>query len=251
MVNVLCSYLRMPFELPPFRDSIRDETAGLDLLTPSMKQKKTTRPGEKNSAERRQEFQVRLIAQEVLQRHWSKQASQQFWPNLAVNLAGATLLDLQMNGAAVSTLDLQGARLHGSANFYMAEILGPAIFTNCDIGFGTFVGTKFRGMARFDGALFRDFALFDTAEFVDPAFYRVHFESVIRLGGLPTLDSLSPDVPIFMDATARLTEDAVRELPAGWRIVPRNDGTQLGDIRSVSDENTEGQISTGSAGAEP
>src|SRR4051794_4439990 len=85
MVDVICAYLRMPYELP-------DEPAeGADIAE--------DRTQHRNQAE---EQQVRLTAQDILARHLNPDDST-FWPDADINLTGATLVDIRMSGCRIRT----------------------------------------------------------------------------------------------------------------------------------------------------
>jgi len=140
IVNVLCAYLRMPYDpidappAPEVGQEARDQYR--DLI---------------------QEREVRLTAQRILTDHL-KPGTDVFWgESINLDLAGATLLDF----------DLQHCHVH-DARFANAVFRGHAQFGN----------TTFHGAASFSGATFTDAAWFDSAttfhgvaQFGDAAFH--------------------------------------------------------------------------------
>ncbi|WP_235921375.1 pentapeptide repeat-containing protein [Lentzea tibetensis] len=132
IVNLLCAYLRMPFDPPSEaggRPRLRDEN-------------------------RAQELEVRQAAQSLLVNHLRTGEGQ--WADVELNLAGATLVKLTLTHASVRAASFAGARF-----------VGPATFRGSTFGTADFRGARFTGLADFRRASFvREPAVFRGAEFL-------------------------------------------------------------------------------------
>jgi hypothetical protein len=84
IVNVICTYLRMPYALPD------DKPPGDDALAEAHTRYEW----------RRQELQVRLTAQRILAGHLRPRAVDTFWPNIDLDLAEAQLHRLVSSATA-------------------------------------------------------------------------------------------------------------------------------------------------------
>jgi uncharacterized protein YjbI with pentapeptide repeats len=185
IVNVICAYLRMPFSL----------TAPASTQAPEAN-KEQGGPGTEAEAEQidigdawQQERQVRLTAQRILTEHLrhdegSDQHSGNLfgtrsWPGLSLDLAGASLINFEMSGAAVVDALFNGAAFSGNAYFNGATFSGTVQFTGATFGrWAQFNGAIFNGDAWFDEATFSDTASFDKATFEgDASFYWAKFSS--------------------------------------------------------------------------
>jgi uncharacterized protein YjbI with pentapeptide repeats len=139
VVNVLCAYLRMPFE----EDGPREER------------------------------EVRLTAQRILGAHAAEGTAH--WPDLDLDLTGATLFDLDLTAAMIRRLTCVNARLHGEtqlvgatiehASFKEAEFAGPASFHET-----TFVGPAVFFFAQFKSASFRKTRFTQNVQFSEARF---------------------------------------------------------------------------------
>jgi uncharacterized protein YjbI with pentapeptide repeats len=123
-----------------------------------------------------QELQVRQIAQHILADHLrlppgiSSAAAQRrrpspredFWPDINLDLTGATLVNLNFNRVSVVGALFNQATFRGAARFVEATFQGDASFR----------GAKFRGEARFVGATFQGDTWFRRAKFRDYASFR-------------------------------------------------------------------------------
>ncbi|ANN18215.1 hypothetical protein SD37_22945 [Amycolatopsis orientalis] len=143
VVNVLCAYLRMPFEVAA--DPEQDSPASSGIA---------------------QERQVRIAAQRILAQHLRPGAqpdTDRFWPDVDLDLTGATLIDFRFQRCRVR-----------SARFTEATFTG-------DTDFG---GTTFLDHAEFDHATFSSSARFSNATFVKDARFRdVSFQGPVRFRG--------------------------------------------------------------------
>jgi uncharacterized protein YjbI with pentapeptide repeats len=155
VVNVLCAYLRMPFE-------------------------------ESGPAEERQ---VRLTAQRILAAHAVE--GDAHWPDLDLDLTGATLLDLDLTECVVRRLSCANARLYGETrligatiwhtSFEEAEFAGPVSFTGATFtGPALFLYARFKS-AYFDATRFVKNARFSEARFaIEASFRSTQFEAAAR-----------------------------------------------------------------------
>jgi len=113
--------------------------------------------------DRRQERQVRLTAQRILAAHLQaepkgrrgKPSNPKFWPDIDLDLTGATLLDCRLDGCRLRT----GTFTFTDAHFTGDATFGEVTFTG-DAGFNQ---VTFTGDARFDKATFTGNARFDDA----------------------------------------------------------------------------------------
>ncbi|GAB3960123.1 hypothetical protein GCM10029978_008600 [Actinoallomurus acanthiterrae] len=175
VIDVVCAYLRMPFE--PSRSA-----DGLD-----------------GDVQARQELQARLGAQRLLFRHLTvTEPSEEdvYWARTLIDLTGAHLVDFDFTRCRPHRADFRNARFTGIAGFSGAEFIGEARFHGVefrdaarfggalfheDAGFG---GAQFSGDAGFSGATFGGIARFDGAQFAQAAgFSRARFGGQAGFGG--------------------------------------------------------------------
>jgi len=170
VVNVVCSYLRMPFSWPPVAQE----------------------DGEASSIEvsrAREEFQVRQAAQRVLVAHLRPNKSYpDVWESLEIDLAGAILVDFDFDRCCVSTAtfsqaifvggaSFEDAVSDGEANFRLARFPGDVSFSGMvfngptsieDVAFLADVDltrTTWKSGARFDRTVFAKPTMFGEATF--------------------------------------------------------------------------------------
>jgi uncharacterized protein YjbI with pentapeptide repeats len=163
IVDVLCAYLRMPFDVPgqPPEDAA-DERAVTAYR------------------ERVQEREVRLTAQRLLSEHLVP-GEPAFWTDIALDLTGATLINFGMPHCTVRRATFMGATFFGAAHFssttfagradfWSATFLGEAWFRLTSFHANTHFGrATFHGPVTFEGATFLDIADFQSASFNDEA----------------------------------------------------------------------------------
>jgi len=153
IVNVLCAYLRMPFDGP--KEGIR----GADAV--QRKQK----PSDYDAAE----LQVRLAAQELLRTHLRRD-DPAFWPGMSIDLQRAALVDFRLSDCHVRAADFSHARFVGAVHMQK---------TTFDQRVG-FYGTEFAALANFDRSAFDGGAFFSWAQFRGVA----RFARTSSIGGL-------------------------------------------------------------------
>ncbi|GAB3153719.1 pentapeptide repeat-containing protein [Amycolatopsis stemonae] len=135
IVNVLCAYLRMPFDGPP---------AGLRGTT-------ARRLAEDPDAG---ETLVRLAAQDLLKAHLTHDAAG-YWPGMSLDLQRATLVDFRLSGCSVEAADFSRAKFVGAVH-----IRGTTFARRTG-----FYGTEFTALANFDRTVFAEGAFFTRAHF--------------------------------------------------------------------------------------
>lgn len=134
IVNVICAYLRMPFsaEAP------------------------TGSPGDAWQQER----QVRLTAQRVLIEHLrndtagdqrsTEPSSPRFWPDISLDLVGATLINFDFQNGVTAAADFTGAAFRGDTQFAGVTFGNDVTFNDATFSSGAwFGGATFSGYARF------------------------------------------------------------------------------------------------------
>jgi uncharacterized protein YjbI with pentapeptide repeats len=181
IVDVICAYLRMPFS--PSAPRELDGKVARDPAEPTETEAWINEIG--NTW--RQERQVRITAQRILAEHLrddetkaqrlTDPPSPRFWPNIRLDLAGATLIDFNLDNGAMAEANLNGATFSGDAGFAGATFNGHATFDKATFnghatfdkatfgGHTWFAGATFGGTARFAGATFSGHAWFSGATF--------------------------------------------------------------------------------------
>ncbi|MEU7743337.1 pentapeptide repeat-containing protein [Nonomuraea sp. NPDC049158] len=188
IVDVICSYLRMPYT-PPREDRSEKIRAAQRTARNSGSARSGTSSSGRNPHEERQ---VRLTAQRILTAHlqyddsptprrrWPARrldTNPRHWPNSRLYLVGAVLIDFDLRACHMGNADFSHATFTGDARFGKATFTGYARFGEVtftgDARFGevTFTGparfddTTFTGDAEFGGAIFTSDAQFDDATF--------------------------------------------------------------------------------------
>ncbi len=134
IVNVLCAYLRMPFQAP--------------------------KTGLKGTADRgpadydESELQVRLAVQELLKTHLTP-GEPAHWAGMAIDLQRATLVDFRLSGCTLAAADFSRAKFVGAVH------IRGTTFTR-RVGF---FGAEFTAAANFDQSVFEEGAFFTWARF--------------------------------------------------------------------------------------
>ncbi|MFD6679712.1 pentapeptide repeat-containing protein [Micromonospora parva] len=238
VVDVLCAYLRMPFEPPPLRtegghpsgtieraEALRlaegdddDEPKGANANPNDEVLEESVQ------SEAHEELQVRLTAQKVLRNHLlATQSSIDrgiHWEGLNIDLSGATLVSFDMSHCSVRRADFYGAKFYGRAWFPYCDFQGNAAFRQAEFrDYASFESAVFRQYADFNSAVFMNFADFQQAKFLsDYSFNVAHFDSVIYLSSIKPEGNHS--FITFHLATAFTDAPAVRSLPPGWHLKP-------------------------------
>ncbi|MEU8852381.1 pentapeptide repeat-containing protein [Streptomyces sp. NPDC048564] len=219
VVEVICAYLRMPYNSPMEQDV---------------------------STETQQEWQVRRAAQEVLARHLraeplrsrfrgrDREASENplYWPDVSLDLRGAVLIDANFSECSLVNPIFTEATFIGDALFSGAIFTGPASFSSCE----------FKGWAAFDGAeftgnLFITSATFEgISDFRNSSFHRqlstarvtfkgeTWFTEALFHADVRFVDRRFPHaMPTFehgidLSGARILNQEETVMLPDGWRV---------------------------------
>ena len=168
IVDVLCAYLRMPYQIP-------GDPPALDADEPTVTRYR----------EQMQEREVRLTAQRLISAHLqpglNPDADTVFWRDIDLDLTGAILINFALRRGALRAATFESAQFEGNAalsgtrfshvaEFDSARFNGAAHFD--DVRFGhlaRFRETQFNGRVVFDGASFEGTARFVGARFSDRA----------------------------------------------------------------------------------
>jgi uncharacterized protein YjbI with pentapeptide repeats len=245
IVDVFCAYLRMPYAPP--RDNDRAEKIR------AAQRAARTRTAAVAGADPREERQVRLTAQRILTAHlhYPSPASEPgprragrrpvpapaaFWPDIRLDLNGATLLGLDLSDCRIADAYFADATFTGDAYFPGATFSGNVWFD----------GATFTRAAQFDGATFTRIAQFHSATFTWGAW----FHSATFTGDAWFVGATVTGNAQFVNATftgnaqfaqddrawavdlagARVTDlstDGDRAWPPGWRVDPDGKGGGL------------------------
>jgi uncharacterized protein YjbI with pentapeptide repeats len=160
IVDVICAYLRMPFS--PTAPGIKPESETIEAR--EVPAAETERRIEGTSDTWQQERQVRLTAQRILCEHLRDDRPEdkrstdppgsRFWPNMHLDLVGATLIDFYLKDGVLADANFRGATFRGETSFD---------------------GATFSGEASFDRATFSDTVSFDKATFCSDASFWTTF----------------------------------------------------------------------------
>ncbi|MEV5543277.1 pentapeptide repeat-containing protein [Saccharopolyspora shandongensis] len=239
IVNVICAYLRMPWEyIDGARSSILDVAKSVGPPA-----------GEEADREKvdkvREELQVRLAAQEILANHLRESVPlENFWEGVKIDLSGATLIDLDFSRCKLVRCRFVNVRFRGLTRFHKANFEGVVLFSGAYLENASFGGTRFReyvsfdwvqfreadfrksildkgitcfeskftGRVNFDEVVFGDRASFGFAEFDKPSFVASRFASGVDFKGAKFPNNISMD-----KARMRWDTDARESTwPSGW-----------------------------------
>jgi hypothetical protein len=140
VLDVLCAYLRRPFDHPRYHS---EKAAG---------------PDDTDDPASERELQVRLTAQRLIIDLLPAAGSG--GPAFDLDLTGAALEYFDLSHRKVGSLVLRYAYLYSLFDLRGCEVAGPAWFTEAKAGRG-----RLSGQVRAEGALFRDLAWFSGTRF--------------------------------------------------------------------------------------
>jgi hypothetical protein len=228
VLDVLCSYLRRPFERPgPPSETASSEVARDDAVD--------------------REHQVRLTAQRLIgQLLPAAEAVGEAFPDL--DLTAAVLDYLDLSGRGMNHLVFRDARLHGTTRFVGARIDGDATFTRASgLGRLDFADAEFGGRCgfhyltaadrvSFENVRFNQGVAFLHGEFNGPAtFLNCTFDKSLDLRQTAFRSDL--DLRAAMPSPVRpgaagmtVSTDHEVRLPEGWTVQTETDS--VGKVRS-------------------
>ncbi|WP_197093667.1 pentapeptide repeat-containing protein [Nonomuraea sp. SBT364] len=241
IVNVICSYLRMPYT-PPCEDRSKKIRAA------QRTSRGLARSDTSGGRDPQEELQVRLTAQRILAAHLRYVASPaargrwlarrinsdaRHWPDIRLDLAGAVLVDFDLGTCRMGNADFGGTTFTGDAWF------DEAAFTRT----ASFIGATFAGDARFDGATFTDHTGFGEATFTGSASFRsTAFTGTVWFVGTTFTSGTRFGEAMGLEAAelggARVlpvADDVRREWPSAWQVVAGTDGWQTLRLASAQD----------------
>ncbi|MFI7122645.1 pentapeptide repeat-containing protein [Amycolatopsis sp. NPDC049868] len=155
IVNVLCAYLRMPYEAS---ESLPDDA-----------------DAEQREQHRAliQEREVRLTAQRLLSDHLKPGRDIAYWGRLDLDLAGAHLINFNLDDALIGTGIFRNATFVGRTDFTRAVFGGHTDLMGARFtGKALFVRTTFTKGAWLNNAIFNGAATFASAAFKERADFR-------------------------------------------------------------------------------
>lgn len=228
IVNLLCAYLRMPYAVPlqagPSASATTSGARPAGRSKPPHTERTQGRASvaaDSDSGTPEEELQVRLAAQRILTAHLGahghdsglRNAPGAQWPGLRIDLAGATLIDVDLSSALID-----------SVTFYGASFCGTAVFRNATFqNEANFALASFDSVGcHFDGATFLSDVYFGDTSFTAGCshFKDATFHGAVRFGGI----SIQPE-EIDLTGARVMNPSALLEWPAGWKVVPLRDGT--------------------------
>jgi Pentapeptide repeats (9 copies) len=187
IVEVVCAYLRMPYTPPAEalgRSSVRvRRVAGIRQGQSRRPIKRPTVAGH----DLQEELQVRLSAQGILCAHLilpygistgeigaiEADIGVKYWPNISLNLDGATLVNWSLAQSHIPYGNFSGASFFGDTSFYETTFTGPAFFNNATFhGDVAFTRSRFMSFTLFENARFCRDAGFHDSIFVDALWFR-------------------------------------------------------------------------------
>lgn len=151
IVNVVCAYLRIPFD-----QAMEEEKSG-------------SATGE---------LEVRKAAQSILVSHVRRgilEDSSTFWRGMSLDLSGANLIDFDLNGAVLQEVRFTGAVFMGKMTNFAGTNFRMAYFEDAKFLSSVYFSTAFDRVTRFSGAEFCERVDFGSTKFgLERARARLH-----------------------------------------------------------------------------
>ncbi|MFI6741507.1 pentapeptide repeat-containing protein [Nonomuraea sp. NPDC050451] len=257
IVDVICAYLRMPYD-PPQEEDRHGRVRTAQRAARANIARRASNSVNRNPHE---EQQVRLTAQRILADHlrWRKPrrwqrvatANPLFWQDIDLDLTGATLLNIDLNECRINQAMFGRAIFYngpwfGDATFNARAWFAGATFTGgaADVGAfaratfkddAVFQGATFGSLAQFHGATFARGAWFAGTTFNNATFTEATFDGEAEFGGAIFMGDARFSKAIFTGAArfrhvdrgsldlseARVTDpDGNHAWPPGWRLDP-------------------------------
>lgn len=221
VVDLLCAYLRMPYDHPT------NEVWDPQLLSPEQLPVEEAKYNER---------EVRRIAQDIISRKLGPVvmvdgkaiAPDDVWSDIALDLTGAVLVDFDLSYCSVDSATFTNATFYGHTNFASAVINGVANFIDAEFRKPVeFDNARFGGVTGFNRATFARDASFKGARFSKIAMFgRAVFEGRADFSDAKFEDSLS-----FSLVEASLDHVHEHEWPEGFEFL--RSGSRSGKRGSV------------------
>ncbi|MEU5874114.1 pentapeptide repeat-containing protein [Glycomyces sp. NPDC047369] len=187
VLDEICSYLRLPLTPPGVTPTQESPDSPAWPAAPPAESDDEGATGD-GGAER----EVRLIAQEILQRHLDRRDSVLYWGHTRLNLRNAHLDGIHFGGCNLVGAEFVGATFTGYTDFKGTTFTGNAMFG----------AARFVGRVDFTEAVFTSDAHFAHAVFTDYTYFRkatVHRDALFG-SAVFTGDVHFEDVKILRDA---------------------------------------------------
>lgn len=252
IVNIISAYLRMPFRMPA--DAAPAEGRRHAACT-----RASTIDDSSPAHDPRQELQVRRTAEDLLSTHLHPSAAA-YWASIDLNLTGAVLISLDMEGCRLNSACFDLAELHGAADFEAAQVAGDVSFVGARINGGaffmgaqiggevTFCDAQCRGYGRFEDAQIRGDVSFNAVDFgASPVFgtanrwKEARFDGALsfdrtqiqgnarfnrmEVGGTVTFHQITVEDDLHLTGLRVDDRSQPHTLPPGWRIEPGEGST--------------------------
>lgn len=204
VLDVLCSYLRRPFDHPWYRNA-----GDQDREHPVLRQRSWTQPLA-SDPEADRERQVRLTAQRLIRELLPVAGNDA--PLYSLDLSGATVEYFDLSGLRVGGILARQAVFLGITRLYGVEFHGNAMFS----------GARFHGRVRLDGTVFAAGAsllgvgIDGSADLTGASFH-----------GFADLRATDPENAVVAGVTVD-TRQSIK-LPDAWCVEPR-DGSSIGAL---------------------
>jgi hypothetical protein len=191
VVEVVCAYLRMPFQPPNLTGPMPSQ----EVIEPALEVAEDRRENVIEGNASKEEFQVRLAAQRLLARHLEVSASnnqgkrqsvlENYWQGIRIDLFGAVLVDADFSRCHLGNADFRRVQFNGNAAFQGAHFEGAVSFLGAEFGGEAwFQESEFGAHAGFYKARFARDAWFQKARFNASASFReARFEKLAGFGG--------------------------------------------------------------------
>ncbi|GAB3719043.1 hypothetical protein GCM10027598_31320 [Amycolatopsis oliviviridis] len=198
VVDVICAYLRAPFQVPGFRRPRKRPGIHRPLVPRRGPSLQNTASGDRTESpnvaeledDAKDELEVRLTAQRILAKHLRpgddpKHPTKAFWKDINLDLAGATLIDFNLECCQINEASFIRVTFVGDVQFREATFTGTACFDSAAFaGTACFAGAAFNGAAWFREVIFIGTAWFDEMAFTsDTDFNKATFASTAYFRG--------------------------------------------------------------------
>lgn len=272
VVNIMCAYLRMPFDAPaavkgnPHEevpgveedDDTREIDTYIDPWTPTYVGTPVAAEDDATKSSR-EELQVRLTAQRILSSHLRPPSNGEagdarsanaidYGEDVTVDLTDAILVNFDFSECVLDRCSFDGAVFYGPARFMKARFSTGVSFNRAkfyDAAF--FIQTVFLEHTSFQGVKFFDMAIFDGAEFKgQTSFSGSSFYSAVRLanGKFESPAELGGNTVVY-----NLSYHCIRAFPEPWRVNRKATKPEIGFLVHRDEWDGKYECTVGSPGS--